>query len=275
MLQVLENNKSLFSFLEDHKDIGFVPTMGNLHRGHLNLVKASLEQNDTTIVSIYVNPTQFAQGEDLEKYPRTLEQDISQITELLNTYPDKHIGIYTPSKKDIYPSDISIYNKVTKYEKELEGMLRPTHFSGVVGVVHRLFDLIKPSKAYFGKKDYQQIVVVKNMVNELNLGIKIVPIDIAREDNGLALSSRNGYLTDEQKSDALKLRHTLLSVKEILLSDGFDAIDYDSYSFLNYLSIRDANTFELANNKTEKIVILGNYTMNGVNLLDNVEVDIR
>jgi pantoate--beta-alanine ligase len=191
------------------KSIGFVPTMGALHNGHLSLVNSSENQNDITVVSVFVNPTQFNNSDDLENYPRTLEQDLSL---LKSTKCDL---VLTPSASDVYSSDfVSTDLNLGDLETVMEGKHRPGHFDGVVNVVKRFFDIIQPDKAYFGLKDFQQVSVVKFMVSSFNLPIEIVACPTLRDSTGLAMSSRNKRLSDSEKLDSLIIHKTLLLAKE-------------------------------------------------------------
>ncbi|MDE7373783.1 MAG: pantoate--beta-alanine ligase, partial [Odoribacter sp.] len=181
---------------KEGKVIGFVPTMGALHEGHLSLVKASKKNSDITVVSIFVNPTQFNDPEDLKRYPRTLEQDIR----LLETV-DCDI-VFAPSVEEIYPEPDTRKFDFGYLESVMEGAKRPGHFNGVGQVVSRLFDIVSPDKAFFGMKDFQQVAIIKYMVKQLKYNIEIIPCPIVREESGLAKSSRNTLLDEEHKKTA-------------------------------------------------------------------------
>ncbi len=200
------------------KTIGFVPTMGYLHEGHLSLVRQAKKDNDVVFVSIFVNPLQFAPNEDLDKYPRDLKRD----EELL-----KNEGVdflFYPSVEDMYPKGFQTYVEVEKLTKVLEGKSRPTHFRGVTTVVTKLFNVTKPHRAYFGKKDAQQLIVIKRMVQDLNMDIEIIGMPIVREEDGLAMSSRNKYLKGEERVQAVCLYKALKRAEE-LISRGEDNAD--------------------------------------------------
>lgn len=198
------------SFLSDGKTIGFVPTMGALHQGHLSLVKKAQEECDVVVVSIFVNPTQFNNADDLQKYPRTLKKDV----ELLNTLGQ--IIVFAPTEDEIYPDNFKEINlDLGDLETVMEGAFRSGHFHGVINVVKRLFDIVKPNKAFFGWKDFQQVAVINFMVNTLNLPLEIVGCEIYREPSGLASSSRNTRLSTQQKEDALILIQSLRKAKEL------------------------------------------------------------
>lgn len=212
-MNVFTNQKELKDHLallkDNNKSIGFVPTMGALHDGHLSLMQKSLQQNHRTVVSIFINPTQFNNKEDLEKYPRTFIADVNKIQKLNNK-----IIIYAPSVEDIYGENIvSETFDFDGLENEMEGKFRPGHFDGVGTVVKKLFEIVQPNRAYFGEKDYQQVLIIKKMVEKLQLPIRVVMCPILREENGLAMSSRNERLSPEERDQAKIIYKTLRSVK--------------------------------------------------------------
>jgi pantoate--beta-alanine ligase len=191
------------------KSVGFVPTMGALHEGHLSLVKQAAADNSVVVVSIFVNPTQFNDPKDLEHYPRTLENDLKLLE------PSGCSIVFAPNSGEVYPeTDLRKFN-FGKLEMVMEGKHRPGHFNGVAQVVSRLFDMVNPDKSYFGLKDFQQLAIVKNMVKQLQLPVEIVPCAIIRENSGLAMSSRNELLTDEQRKNAAVISETLFKAKEL------------------------------------------------------------
>jgi pantoate--beta-alanine ligase len=191
--------------------VGFVPTMGYLHDGHVSLVAASVAGNDRTVVSIFVNPLQFAPGEDLADYPRDLVADSARCEAAGVDY------VFVPSVEEMYPTPIDTVVTVPGVAAPLEGVHRPTHFAGVATVVAKLFSIVGPSRAYFGAKDWQQVAVVSRMVHDLSMPIEVVACPIVREDDGLAMSSRNVYLTDHERRQAPLLRRAL--------SAGLDALE--------------------------------------------------
>ncbi len=201
-MKVINSVKELKSYLKD-KEVGFVPTMGALHAGHLSLIKQSIANNKTTVVSIFVNPTQFLAGEDLGTYPKKTEADL-KICEVAGVEV-----VFLPNISDIYhEEEIQILApKIKGYL--LEGYNRPGHFNGVLQVVLKLFNIVKPQKAYFGKKDAQQLYLIKQMVRDLFLDIEIVPCEIVRDGDGLALSSRNEYLSPQERTRSLALSKSL------------------------------------------------------------------
>ncbi len=189
--------------------VGFVPTMGALHKGHLSLVKQAVAENPLVVVSIFVNPNQFNDPGDLERYPRTLEADMK----LLET-TGCHL-VFAPAVKEVYPEPDTRKFNFGKLEKVMEGQFRPGHFNGVAQVVSRLFDMVQPDKAYFGLKDFQQLAIIKSMVKQLNLAVEIVPCAIVREESGLAMSSRNELLSAEERKNAAVISKTLFRAKEL------------------------------------------------------------
>ena len=190
--------------------IGFVPTMGALHQGHLALMQKSLSENDTTVVSIFVNPTQFNNAEDLAKYPRTLEADVKKLDNL-----DPKIVLYAPSVDDIYEGNVESQSfNFDGLENQMEGKFRPGHFDGVGTIVKRLFEIVEPTNAYFGEKDFQQLQIVKKMVSKNGLKVNIIGCPIHRESNHLAMSSRNERLSANERDEAAIIFQILSTVKE-------------------------------------------------------------
>ncbi|TPV34724.1 pantoate--beta-alanine ligase [Paucihalobacter ruber] len=214
-MKVFELKKNLEAYLLDFrksaKTIGLVPTMGALHSGHLALVKQALLDNHVVVVTIFVNPTQFNNSEDLIKYPRTLESDLKA----LNTLTPDNIVVYAPPVKDVYPQGIvSKQYNLGYIEHEMEGKFRPGHFQGVATIVENLFDIVKPNKAYFGEKDYQQLQIIKKLVEITGQPIEIIPCSILRESDGLAMSSRNQRLTPAHREAAPFIYKTLKAAKK-------------------------------------------------------------
>lgn len=256
------------------KKIGLVPTMGNLHQGHINLLKASVEDCDISILSVFVNPTQFGEGEDFQSYPRTLESDLEKVSRV-----DGTIIVWAPEISDIYGENIESNFQAGDMGKMLEGNVRPGHFEGVLTVVHKLFDLTKPDQAYFGKKDYQQWRLIDRHAKKYFPRLLIKPIEIEREQSGLAMSSRNGYLSSDQKEEALELYRCLSQVEKIIRveKDLRSALEFiqkklDEDERFNYLSIRKQNDLTPPLDLSEPLVILGNFQIGTTRLLDNIEV---
>jgi len=195
------------------KKIGFVPTMGALHRGHLSLLEQSIAENEITVLSIFVNPTQFNNAEDLKKYPRTLEKDVALVQEL-----NKNILIYAPTVSDIYEGNtISTSFDYDGLEHQMEGKHRPGHFDGVGTIVKKLFEIVKPTNAYFGEKDFQQLQIVRKLVSKHKIPVNVIPCKIYRETSGLAMSSRNERLSEKARNESKLIYKILLEAKDKFL----------------------------------------------------------
>lgn len=218
------NNKAgitslLSNYVSTKSTIGFVPTMGALHRGHLSLLEKSVQENDITVISIFVNPTQFNNPEDLEKYPRTLEADVEKI----KSVSDKII-VFAPSVNEMYEGNTASGSfSFDGLENQMEGSHRPGHFDGVGTIVKKLFEIITPTNAYFGEKDFQQLQIVKKMVEKHHMPVHVVGCPISREENGLAMSSRNQRLSAEDKTKAAFIYKTLKEAQELFKIKGIEA----------------------------------------------------
>lgn len=257
------------------KSIGLVPTMGALHRGHLSLMNQSLKDNDITVVSVFVNPTQFNDKNDLEKYPRTLDKD----TQLVNSLGVDYV--FAPTVEEMYPEpDTRVFN-YSPQDEVMEGIYRPGHFNGMCQIVSKLFSIVQPTRAYFGEKDYQQLVIVKRMVEDLKLDIEVVGCPIVREKDGLALSSRNALLSKEERENALLISKTLFeslklaanySLKETL-SFVKNTIQQNDNLELQYFEIVDANTLLPLEEWEDSSSIIGCITVfcGAVRLIDNIK----
>ena len=221
----------LNSIQSQHAAIGFVPTMGALHDGHLALIARSLKENTSTVVSIFVNPTQFNNPEDLAKYPRTLEEDVRKITDL-----NPEIIVYAPSVEDIYDGNpVSQSFDFDGLENQMEGKFRPGHFDGVGTIVKRLFEIVTPTHAYFGEKDFQQLQIVKKLVAKNQLPVTIVGCPIYREANQLAMSSRNERLSADERNQASIIYQTLLQAKVLFQNETIEsAIQLVQQTFKNH-----------------------------------------
>ena len=209
-MRIIKSIDEMKKIKKENTSIGFVPTMGYLHEGHISLIQRAREENDIVVTSIFVNPTQFGPNEDFEKYPRDEKRDLQKCEE------NGCDIVFLPQKEEIYPRDNLIYVQVEELGKELCGKSRPTHFRGVTTVLTKLFNIIKPDRAYFGQKDAQQLVIVKKMVEDLNMDVEIIGCPIVREKNGLAISSRNTYLSPEERNDALLLNKSLKLAKNLI-----------------------------------------------------------
>jgi len=215
-MRLIRSIKKMYEFSKkahlEGKTIGFVPTMGYLHQGHLSLIRKARKENDIVVVSIFVNPIQFGPKEDFRKYPRDLKRDMNLA---------KQVGtdvIFYPDAKDMYPEGFKTYVNVEELSEKLCGKFRPGHFKGVATVVTKLFNIVCPDIAYFGQKDAQQAIIIKRMVADLNIPVKIKVLPIVREKDGLAMSSRNTYLNEKERKDALVLYQALNLAKELIKS---------------------------------------------------------
>ena len=228
--------------------IGFVPTMGALHEGHLSLVSKSNNICENTIVSIYINPTQFAEGEDLDTYPKMVQADLDKLSKY------EVDCVFLPGNSEMYPEGINVGNYDNNLFGLLEGKSRPGFFKGVTTIVAKLFDIVEPTHAFFGEKDFQQLCIIKQMVSDLNYSIEVVPCPIIREENGLAMSSRNKYLTESEYSIAATIFKALESGKK-LLKDGelngdklkreiYQIIKSEPAFTIDYVSVASGDTLE-------------------------------
>jgi pantoate--beta-alanine ligase len=259
------------------KKIGLVPTMGALHTGHISLIEAASKDCDFVIVSIFVNPTQFGPGEDFEKYPRPLQADLEIC---------KKAGVdvvFAPSPEQMYPTKNITWVNVEKLTEQLCGKSRPVHFRGVTTVCTKLFNIIAPDTAYFGQKDAQQAIVIKRMVADLNMPLEIVICPTVREPNGLAVSSRNQYLTARQKKDAANIYKSLQTCRK-LIDDGTTETSHIiaemqkilqqiPSSEIEYVSIVDAETLQSIDKITGKVLAAVAVKVGPARLIDNILVD--
>lgn len=223
MPKLFKKIKEIRGFLKELKcngsnlSVGFVPTMGYLHKGHMELVKLSKLQNEITVVSIYVNPIQFGAGEDYERYPRDLERDLA-------TCEDAGVDVvFAPEDQEMYPELPKVKIDIPGLADRLEGAYRPGHFNGVAIVVLKLLHIVQPDRAYFGEKDYQQLKVVERLVKDLSLLVEVVPVPTVREEDGLACSSRNVYLSPEERQSALAIYRSFLLAQKLFQSGNTDA----------------------------------------------------
>ena len=262
-------------FKKENKIISFIPTMGSLHEGHLSLIKkAKKGENTIIIVSVFVNPTQFNNSEDLEKYPRNLNKDIS----LLENFLSKNDIIFAPSEKEMYPINDNRNFYFGDLENVMEGKHRKGHFNGVAKIVSKLFDFVKPDKAFFGKKDFQQIAIIKNLVKNYNYKVEIIPCEIVREKNGLAMSSRNILLSKEERKNANDIYKILKesTKKNIPISDlkhwVNNKINENSHFMLEYFEIRDDIFLKDVNSWKEDCKKIGFIAVKigNVRLIDNI-----
>ena len=269
----------LESICSTNTSLGFVPTMGALHQGHLSLLEASLKENTTTIISIFVNPTQFNNPEDLAKYPRTLESDVEKIKSV-----DSNIIIYAPNVADLYQEQpLSEHFDFEGLENQMEGKFRPGHFDGVGTIVKRLFEIVKPTNAYFGEKDFQQLQIVRKLVQTQHLPVNIVGCAIFREPNGLAMSSRNERLSSTERQEASLLFKILTEVKTKFGTESATDISAwvtrlfnDNTTFeLEYFQIAEQDTLLpcLEKDKNKKYRAFIAVFVNNIRLIDTISLN--
>lgn len=262
------------------KTVSFVPTMGNLHEGHLRLVRRARQLGDVVVVSIFVNPLQFGANEDLDSYPRTLAADKEKL------FAEGVQCLFLPQVEEIYPEGMDLHSKVSVPDLSERhcGASRPGHFTGVTTIVNKLFNIVQPDSAVFGEKDFQQLSVIRKMVRDLCMPIDIVGVATARADDGLALSSRNGYLSDQHRRSAPVLHRVLQECREAI------ACGYDSYRELeqhavltlqeagfepDYFAICDAGSLREVGPQTEEVVILVAAKLGSTRLIDNVTLNLN
>src|SRR5690554_2843035 len=280
-MEVLNNIKSVHNLIvklkKTGKTIGFVPTMGALHKGHISLVEQSLKENDFTLVSVFINPTQFNNSEDLEKYPITTDNDI----EILKKHGAD--AVYFPKVEDIYPNGLtSEHYEFDGLEMQMEGKFRPGHFDGVATVIRRFFEIVQPLNAYFGEKDFQQLRIVQELIKNFHLPIQIVPVAIKREEDGLAMSSRNVRLTESQRKESPIIYQILLQAKEYLKNHSIEETKkfveekFKETSFeLEYFEIADEKNLLPAKEKLkdQKLRAFIAVFADEVRLIDNLDLN--
>jgi pantoate--beta-alanine ligase len=281
-MQIIHTVADLRNALASQSSIGFVPTMGNLHAGHIALVTQAKQHAKCVVASIFVNPLQFSPTEDLANYPRTLEADCEKL---------KLAGcdiVFTPSVAEIYPHEQTMTIDPPPIANVLCGATRLKHFSGVATVVMKLFNMVQPQFAVFGKKDFQQLFIIKEMVKQFHLPIEIIAGETIRDTNGLALSSRNGYLTDAQRTAASQLNSALQGIVISIKSGEKDFVQLESQATnllskqgweVDYISIRSSATLQHASQADQDLIVLGaakiiNKTGGKTRLIDNIELRI-
>ncbi len=282
-MQIFKEKALLTAYLKTIWDkncaIGFIPTMGALHQGHLSLIKKSILNNDYNVVSIFVNPTQFNNSQDLEKYPRTLERDIEKIKTVC-----PGCIVFAPSVDDIYEGKTnSISFNYDGIENEMEGKHRPGHFDGVGTIVKKLFEIVQPTNAYFGEKDFQQLQIVKKLVSKNNLKVNIVGCPIFREENGLAMSSRNERLSKIDREEASIIYKTLVTAKEKFgTKSAKEVTKWVENSFkknknitLEYFEIAEETTLKTCNRKSKnkKYRAFIAVFIDNIRLIDNISLN--
>ncbi|QJD96518.1 pantoate--beta-alanine ligase [Mucilaginibacter robiniae] len=255
------------------KTVGFVPTMGALHQGHLSLLAQAKQQTDITVCSIFVNPTQFNDPKDLERYPRPIEADIAKLQQA-----GCHV-LFNPPVTEMYADNEHWHLDIGDLEHLLEGKFRPGHYQGVMQVVHKLFTIVKPDFAFFGQKDYQQVMVIGQMVTLMHLPVKLVMCPIEREPDGLAMSSRNIHLTESNHQHALVLSKALYQAKENFAAgqsiadieqEAKKLIEQEPEMVLEYFEMVDGDTLHLATEQTHHVVALVAAKAGATRLIDNV-----
>lgn len=282
-MKVFNTRKEISTFInsarEGNKTIGYVPTMGALHKGHASLIKQSVTGNNITIVSVFVNPTQFDNASDLDKYPRTLDNDIDLITKI-----DPSIVIFSPTAKELYQNNVASKKySFDGLEYEMEGKHRAGHFDGVGTVLDLFFSLIKPTNAYFGEKDFQQLQIVKKLVSKYKLGVNIVGCEIFREQSGLAMSSRNERLSLKGREEAAFIHKTLLKAKEEFGTESATKVEEwvtkefakNKHFNLEYVSIANIKTLKPLKRKSKKQqyrIFIAAFIDN-IRLIDNIALN--
>lgn len=274
-MQIIHSVAELRERLSGETSISLVPTMGNLHAGHLHLVELAKQHGQCVVVSIFVNPLQFGANEDLANYPRTLQEDC---TKLQDAGADI---VFAPTEKDMYPVPQTMLVEPPPIANELCGASRPGHFRGVATVVLKLFNIVQPQVAIFGRKDFQQLFIIRELVRQLNLPIEIIAGDTVREVDGLAMSSRNGYLTTESRAQAPQLHHALLRVaRQVQNREDTAAAEAEAAAFLmdtgwavDYISVRSANTLLPFAAEEKALIVLGAARLGSTRLIDNIEFE--
>jgi len=276
-LEIFRTRAEVHSYLEkvkiDGNSIGFVPTMGALHEGHLSLIDAAQTKADVVVCSIFVNPTQFNDKKDLENYPRPIEDDIKKL-EGANCDV-----LFLPEVDEMYNSNDNWHIKLNDFDTILEGEIRPGHYQGVTQIVKKLFDIVRPDYAFFGQKDFQQFVIISYMVKKLGINIQLIRCPIIRENDGLAMSSRNVYLSKEDRQNALSLFNSLTRAKEEFSHMSIPQVKKNAMDYLSnavgieveYFEFYDINTFEPASSKqAENVIALVAAQVGNIRIIDNM-----
>lgn len=260
------------------KSIGLVPTMGYLHEGHISLVEASRKENDITVMSIFVNPTQFGVNEDFDKYPRDFGGDSAKAGEAGTDI------IFAPAAAEMYPQGYGTYVDLTGITDRMCGKSRPGHFRGVATIVAKLFNIVEPDRAYFGQKDAQQVAVISKMVRELNMNIEIVACPIVREKDGLAMSSRNIYISSEERKAALVLSKSLFTAEKLVADGERDAerlrlfiekeINSEKLAEIDYITVVDATTLEEVKTLEGNVLAAVAVKFGKTRLIDNIVLEV-
>ena len=273
-MQLISTIAELRKRMSDERAIAFVPTMGNLHEGHLDLTRRAREHGSCVVASIFVNPLQFGPSEDFDKYPRTLEADCARLQGLADV-------VFAPSVNEMYPAQQTLFVEPTAIANDLDGATRPGHFRGMATVVLKLLNIVQPQAALFGKKDYQQLHIIRQMVAQFNLPVRIVGCETVRAADGLALSSRNQYLSPAERTDAVLLHQTLQGVKQAILQGerDFEQLQRQAVEVLaargwrvDYVAVRNQSDLQPPSRSQRELVVLAAARLGDTRLLDNVEV---
>ncbi|MDO8926039.1 MAG: pantoate--beta-alanine ligase [Sideroxyarcus sp.] len=273
-MQLIHSVPELRARLANEKAVAFVPTMGNLHEGHIELVRIARQQGSCVVVSVFVNPLQFGPNEDFDKYPRTLDADCEKLRGLADV-------VFAPAVADMYPEQQTLFVEPPPIASELCGEFRPGHFRGMATVVLKLFNLAQPQVAIFGKKDYQQLAIIRQMVTQFNLPITIVGAETSRAADGLALSSRNQYLSLQERTEAAFLSQTLRGMGEALKKGAGDylALEREAGAALakrgwgvEYVSVRKQSDLGVPTKGDRKLVIVAAARLGKTRLIDNLDV---
>ena len=272
---IIELKNLLDTFRAEGKSIGFVPTMGALHNGHASLVERSVRENDVTVVSVFVNPTQFNDKNDLKNYPRTLDADCALLERVGATV------VFAPTVEEMYPTEDTRQFSFAPLDSVMEGACRPGHFNGVAQIVSKLFYAVEPRKAYFGEKDFQQLAIIREMVRQLSINVEIVGCPIVREEDGLAMSSRNTLLSEDERELALTISSTLFAsadfaqVNTLAATKAFveDMINDTDGLDLEYYQIVDGNTLQEIEEWDDSDYVVGCIALfcGSVRLIDNIK----
>ena len=275
-MQLIHTVAELRQRLSSETSISFVPTMGNLHAGHLHLVKLARQHGQCVVVSIFVNPLQFGVNEDLANYPRTLHEDCAKLEAA-----EADI-VFAPSESEMYPVPQTMMVAPPPIANDLCGASRPGHFSGVATVVLKLFNLVQPHVAVFGKKDAQQLFIIRELIRQFNLGIDIVAGETIRETDGLAMSSRNGYLSSEERAKAPQLYRTLQQVVEAVEAGRKDYAETEAHAAaslrkmgwdVDYISVRSSKSLLEPTDSEKNLLVLGAARLGNTRLIDNIECE--
>jgi pantoate--beta-alanine ligase len=275
-MRQISNIAELRERLAGESSVAFVPTMGNLHEGHLDLVRLAREQGKCVVVSVFVNPLQFGPLEDFDKYPRTLEADLIKLADLADV-------VFAPSVAEMYPQQQTFFIEPPPISTELCGATRPGHFRGMSTVVLKLLNIVQPQVALFGKKDYQQLHIIRLMVAQMNLPIRIVGGETVRATDGLALSSRNQYLAEAERIEAVNLHQVLKSLRHSIQNGARDFVKLEAEAsatlvkrgwLVEYVSVRNRETLNLPEVADTKLVVLAAVRLGVTRLIDNLEITV-